>query len=190
MTYNINIILYDFVSIQDFIMPLIRIEHINDNVSYGLWKIEENADLLLKNAYLSEYEDIEFQKKIKLQETFSKVILESNPRLCLFELTEQRADAALIPLTNYEILKDLLPKLKQTTRILSVSQKIPLAAGCYFGDVTTEEEVKPIFEAALNIHKTPAGEQAMMVFKAERWEKVSFSTFQPLIQALSKRHKK
>jgi len=62
MTYNINIILYDFVSLQDFIMPLIRIEHINDNVSYGLWKIEENADSLLKNALLSKYETIEFKK--------------------------------------------------------------------------------------------------------------------------------
>jgi len=43
-------------------MPLIRIEHINDNVSYGLWKIEENADFLLRNACLSKYERVEFNK--------------------------------------------------------------------------------------------------------------------------------
>jgi phosphopantetheinyl transferase len=43
-------------------MPLVRIEHINDQVSYGLWKIEENAEFLLKNSYLSKQEKVEFKK--------------------------------------------------------------------------------------------------------------------------------
>ncbi|MFC1851367.1 phosphate/phosphite/phosphonate ABC transporter substrate-binding protein [candidate division CSSED10-310 bacterium] len=133
-------------------------------------------------------ETIEFQGKINLKKTFSKVILETNPRFCLSKLTEKQADAALIPLKNYEILMDLLPDLRKSTRVLRTSQKIPLAAGCYFADVTNEQEMKPIFEAALNIHKTPTGQQAMMIFKAERWEEVSMKIFQPLVQALQKSH--
>jgi phosphopantetheinyl transferase len=62
MTYNININLQEFVSLQVIIMPLLRIEHINDHVSYGLWKIEENADFLLKNVFLSKEEKIEYKR--------------------------------------------------------------------------------------------------------------------------------
>ena len=37
-------------------MPLVKIENINDGVSRGIWKIEENADFLLEKTTLSEFE--------------------------------------------------------------------------------------------------------------------------------------
>jgi len=43
-------------------MSVIKIEHINENATYGLWKIEEHADLLLKHARLSKMERVEFKK--------------------------------------------------------------------------------------------------------------------------------
>lgn len=43
-------------------MPIVSIKQINENITFGVWKIEENADSLLKNTILSKYEKAEFDK--------------------------------------------------------------------------------------------------------------------------------
>lgn len=43
-------------------MPIISIKQINENITSGVWKIEENADFLLKSTVLSKFEKTEFEK--------------------------------------------------------------------------------------------------------------------------------
>jgi phosphopantetheinyl transferase len=43
-------------------MSVIKIEHINENAAYSLWKIEENVNFLLKHTRLSKLERTEFKK--------------------------------------------------------------------------------------------------------------------------------
>ena len=43
-------------------MPIVKIKHINDDVTFGMWKIEENEDYLQHHVHLSKQERAEFKK--------------------------------------------------------------------------------------------------------------------------------
>jgi phosphopantetheinyl transferase len=43
-------------------MPIVKIKHINDNVTFGMWKIEEKEDYLQQHVYLSKQERAEYKK--------------------------------------------------------------------------------------------------------------------------------
>ncbi len=43
-------------------MPIVKIEHINDDVTFGMWKIEENEDYLQHHVHLSKQERAEFKR--------------------------------------------------------------------------------------------------------------------------------
>jgi phosphopantetheinyl transferase len=43
-------------------MPIVKIKHINDDVTFGMWKIEENEDYLQHHVRLSKQERGEFKK--------------------------------------------------------------------------------------------------------------------------------
>ena len=58
-------------------MPIVQIKHVNNNVIYGLWKIEENVEFLLQHTFLSKYEQAEYEiiqnikrKKEKINNSF------------------------------------------------------------------------------------------------------------------------
>ncbi len=43
-------------------MPIVKIKHINDNVTFGMWKIEEKEDYLQKHVRLSKQERAEYKR--------------------------------------------------------------------------------------------------------------------------------
>jgi len=43
-------------------MPIVKIKHINDNVTFGMWKIEENEDFLQQHVRLSKQERAEYKR--------------------------------------------------------------------------------------------------------------------------------
>lgn len=151
--------------------------------------IDELREATLVTTQLGEQtsdfvEKIEFGGAFSIKTTFPTIILKENPRRCLNALLEKSADVAMIPKANYEILKDLNPAFNKT-RILMTARKIPIAAGVYFADSITLEEVQPFIDAALSLHTNPKGQQSLMIFNIEKLVPCSIEPFLELESVLS-----
>lgn len=131
----------------------------------------------LADTTLDFIENVEFENRFPIRTLFSNILFRESPRACLNALTDGQANAALIPKAGFQFLQELVPQYRQDLIVLDQGQAIPETAGVYFSDKINREDVQPFIDVALELHKTPRGQQSFLIFKADRFEPTTLEVF-------------
>jgi len=148
----------------------------------GLRDIHDLKDKVLAATALGEdnipfYNKIVFKGEIDIRTHFKETLITDSLNSAILAVLYQKADAAAVALTSFNIIRELNPQARQKLVSIFTSDETPISALCYFEDNFDTSLLPEFKEILMTQHLDPVGQQSFLAFNVEAWAETSMEDY-------------